>query len=125
MAKESFEMIASEIVGWCKDHECWDNTAIYFNGKCWATWPSWAGETGEKIAEHVYEYANKDPRSYFEFANLETLSMSFEGGLYTILNSYWENEVRLKWFEDFNDLFKRHGYYFEQGDAWNLSIYEN
>ena len=125
MTRSKFEKLAFEIIDWCKERELWGDSSIYFNGKALSTWNNWEGEEGSKIAEDVYEYTDKNPLYYFQYAKPETLSMSFEGPLYMILNAYWENKTWLSWYEEFNALFERHGYYFEQGSAWNLSVCED
>lgn len=63
-----------------------------------------------------------EPDEYFEYYG-DRLSMSFEGPLYKVLNVYWERESWTELYERFDDLFRKYGVYFEQGDAWNLSVY--
>lgn len=122
MRKSKFESMAIDIYNWCKDNWLWHDTAIYFDGKAWATWPEWEGIKGKKIDDELYEYENKNPLDYFEYANPDTLSMSFEGSLYHVLNAYVDGWVSLS--EQFYSIFKRHGYYYELGHSWNLSAYE-
>ena len=116
------EALAKDIYDWCKKNNLWGDNTIYFNGKAWSSSPEWGQEHGNKLEETLYEYADKNPIDYFEYANPSTLSMSFEGPLYAVLNGYvggWtkrENELM--------QLFEKYGYYFEYGHAWNLSAYE-
>lgn len=117
-----FENLAMEIYNWCYSNELWEDSAIYFNGKAIASWNKWHGVEGKKIAEGLYEYEDKNPLDYFEYANHDTLSMSFEGPLYDILNAYSEDWC---WTEEaFINIFSKHGFYYEMGHAWNLSVYE-
>lgn len=117
-----FENLAMEIYNWCYANELWEDSAIYFNGKAIASWNTWSGVEGKKIAEGLYEYEDKNPLDYFEYANPYTLSMSFEGPLYMILNAYSEDWC---WTEQqFINIFTKHGFYYEMGHAWNLSVYE-
>ena len=116
------ETLAREIYNWCIAKDLWGDNCIYFNGKAWASWNEWHGEQGSQLNERLYEYKNRNPKEYFEFANPETLSMSFEGELYRVLNAYTPGCVKLE--SEFGKLFEKYGLYFELGHAWNLSAFE-
>ena len=116
------EYLAIEIYQWCKRKGLWGDNCIYYDGIAWASWPEWKGEIGKKIAEDLYQYENRNPLDYFEYANPDTLSMSFEGPLYAVLNASVNGWVKLE--DQFLKLFKKYGYYYEMGHAWNLSAYE-
>lgn len=118
-----YESLAKDIYKWCKKKRLWGDNIIYFDGKAWSSSHEWNGEKGKKVAEDLYEYAERDPREYFGFANPDTLSMSFEGGLYNVLNGYVRGWSELE--VEFEGIFARHGCYYELGHAWNLSAYEN
>jgi hypothetical protein len=49
--------------------------------------------------------------------------MSFEGSLNHVLNAYVLGWVKLE--TEFIKVFDKHNCYYEMGDAWNLSVYEN
>lgn len=117
-----YKLLAIDIYEWCQKRHLWGDNIIYFDGKAWSNSEDWSGVKGEKIAEELYEYDGKNPRDYFEYANPETLSMSFEGSLYYVLNGYTNRSVKLE--EEFNKLFKKYGLYYELGHTWNLSAYE-
>ena len=116
------ELLANEIYSWCKKHHLWGDNIIYFNGKALASFPEWNGEQGKQLAEDLYEYENRNPKDYFEYANPETVSMSFEGPLYSVLNGYVRGWTKRE--EELNKIFEKYGYYFEYGNAWNLSAYD-
>lgn len=116
------ERLAIDIYNFCKKKGLWGDNCIYFDGIAWASWPDWHGVTGKKIDKDLYQYDNKNPRDYFEYANPDTLSMSFEGPLYEVLNAYVNGWVKLE--AQFLKLFEKYGYYYELGHAWNLSAYE-
>ena len=116
------ELLAKDIYNWCTKNDLWGDNIIYFNGKAWSSSSSWSGVNGKKIAEDLYKYKDKDPRDYFEFANPDTLSMSFEGPLNHVLNGYVPGWVKLEY--EFSKLFEKYGYYYEMGHDWNLSAYE-
>ena len=119
----NIEILAKDIYKWCKKHHLWGDNCIYFGGKAWASWSEWHGVKGKKIDEDLYEYDNKNPRDYFEYVrNPNILSMSFEGGLYEVLNAYRPGWTKLE--NQFRNIFEKYGLYFEMGHAWNLSAYE-
>lgn len=116
------EALAIDIYRWCKKKGLWGDNTIYFNGKAWSSSAEWDLDKGKQIDEDLYEYENKNPLDIFVYANPETLSMSFEGPLYHVLNGYVKGWVRLE--GQFSKLFEKYGYYFEYGNAWNLAAYE-
>ncbi len=122
VAFSKYKLLAIDIYEFCKKHDLWGDNTIYFDGKAWSNSDTWAGEKGKKIAEDLYEYEDRNPRDYFEYANPKTLSMSFEGNLNHVLNGYTSYSWRLE--EEFSMLFKKHGLYYELGHSWNLSAYE-
>ena len=126
MAKKiNYMCMAEDIYQWCIRHDAWEDCIIYFNGKAWTTLEKWNGEEGKKIGDSLYEYENRVCTDYFQYGNPDTLSMSFEGTLYHILNSYWEWDALTDWYEDFHALFDRYNGYIEFGHAWNFSFVEN
>jgi len=60
------------------------------------------------------------PANYMESYNLDTITMSFEGMFYEIIN-YDEMPSLL---EKFNKLITKYGFYYDQCNAWNLALYE-
>lgn len=70
----------------------------------------------------MYEYDDKNPCDYFEYGNPDTLSMSFEGNLYYVMNGYTSHSCKLE--EKFSKLFEKYGLFYELGHAWNLSAYD-
>lgn len=128
MANRDYKAMAKEIYKWCLAHEAWDDCTIYFNGKAWSNKESWAykgEEFGHKIDVNLYEYKNKNPRTYFEYGNPNTLSISTEGRLYEILNYYWEYDFMTEWYEDFIRMFDKYDGYIEFGNSWNFTFIED
>lgn len=120
--KNQMELLAKEVYQWCCKNNLWGDNIIYFNGKAWSSSSEWGREKGNKIGDELYEYENKNPLDYFEYANTETLSMSFEGSLNHVLNGYTHGWTKLE--AEFSKLFAKYGLYYEMGHAWNLSAYE-
>ena len=121
LTMEQREQLATDIFNWLREHELWMDVAIYFNGKCWAT--SNKDDTEFCYNENKYFEYEADPKNYFEYVREPNiLSMSFEGGLYEVLNGYVYGWIRLE--EEFRKIFEKYGLYFELGNAWNLSCFE-
>ena len=120
--KKKMEMLAKDIYDWCIKNDLWGDCCIYFNGKAWASWDDWHNEDGKEIGYRLYEFQSRNPKEYFEYANPDTLSMSFEGPLNHVLNAYVPGWIKLE--NEFNELFKKYDVYWEMGHAWNLSVYE-
>lgn len=116
------EELARDIYNWCKKKDVWTDCIIYFNGKAWGSNASWGWERGIKIGEDLYEYAERNPFDFVEYANTETITMTFEGGLYYILNGYIDGWVKLS--EEFHALFEKYGLYAEMGYSWSLAAYK-
>jgi len=123
MDKVKIEKLAKEIYDFCVKNEIWDDNCIYFNGKAWASWKKWKDVEGKKIGENLYEYEDKDPKTYFQWvAEPNILSMSFEGGLNYVLNGHFMCSRKLS--NDFSNIFNKYGLYYELGDSWNLTAAE-
>lgn len=120
--KTKMELLAKDIYNWCKAKDLWYDCCIYFNGVAWSSSSKWAMVSGKKIDEDLYEYEDKNPKDYFEYAHPETLSMSFEGSLYYMLNGYSYGWIKLE--DEFRKIFEKYDMFYECGDAWNLSACE-
>ena len=120
--ENKMEKLAMDIYRWCIKKDLWDDNIIYFNGKAWSSSSEWGGAKGKQIGDRLYEYENKNPKDYFEYANPDTLSMSFEGGLNHVLNAYVSGWTKLE--QQFSKLFAKYGLYYEMGYHWSLSAYE-
>ena len=108
LTEKDIEKLATEIKDYLIKYDMWDYTRIYFNEKCYDS-------EKKEIIENIY------PEEYFEYvASDHILSMSFEGTLYEILNYYIDLPKTL---EEFNNIFKKYGVYYELGNAWNLTCY--
>jgi hypothetical protein len=104
------ETLANQIKEFLIANNLWSGVRIYFNGKAYCS--------SDGMISSI------DPSNYFSYVNPETLSMSFDGPLYTILNQ-GDDLVCSTW-ETYNALtliFSNHGYYFEFGNAWNLTLF--
>lgn len=117
--------LVDQIIDFLLKKDLFEDVIIYAGGKRYLS----ADYSSAANTESV-EYITRNGRDtelyiedavaseYMEFANDETLSMSFEGPLYDALN-YGDTKVE----DALNHIFERHGLYFEYGDAWNLTCY--
>jgi len=117
------EKLAKDIIDFLLKHEIFDDTFIYVNGKRYGTCDGEGHYNyGTNSWDKVYVEDNKDPKDYFEWAG-KHLSMSFEGPLYDILNYSFEfGESKIE--KELTEIFHKHGYYWELGNAWNLTAVE-
>lgn len=107
---EKNEALANDIKKFLEKNDLTTDVRVYFNNKCY----SWNIDKELVVLEDI------KPSTYFEFANDETVAMSFEGELNHIIN-YGMKKTILK---RFDKIFEKHGVYYELGHAWNLSVYE-
>lgn len=102
------EKLANDIKKFIDKYKLGD-ISVYFNNQCYR-WNS----SGEMSILH-----NIKGSTYFEYANDESVSMSFEGPLNHIINYHTRPSV----LKAFNRIFEKHNCYYELGFAWSLSVY--
>ena len=109
MKKERNQKLADELKNFLVKNEIGIDTRIYFNEMCYDF------DSNGKVA------LLKDIKAsdYFDCANNNTISMSFEGPLYDILNYCSPYHLAKK----FYNIFKKYDLFGEQGDSWNLVAY--
>lgn len=115
LTKTKIRELVTKIEDFLRENEMLEDVSIYFNNKR----RSWGldYETKEYV---VREEDDINPHDYFEWAATKhILSMSFEGGLYYVLNGYGDGSLA----EAFLELFEEYEIFYELGDAWNLSCY--
>ena len=102
--------IAKTIEGFLQKYDIAGDVRIYYSNKCWDY-----DSAGKKTIINGIKGSD-----YFEYANDDTISMSFEGNFYDVINMYCGYSLRNEWDElDFD------GYYMELGHAWNGSFYKS
>lgn len=102
--------LAKEIAQTLDKHQSEQDVAIYHENKRFSHFgDDWETEEGFLGSE------------YTEWANDDTITMTFEGPLYHAMN-YGANDELV---EELRALIGSHGFYWELGNAWNLSLYEN
>ena len=120
LTEQQIEQMAVEIREFLLEHEMWQDTDIYFNGKKFTSHDPKDGRYYYNDRGHLIVEENQDPRTYFEYvADDHILSMSFEGPAYHMINGYGYGGL----VEKFSKIFEKYGVYYEQGNAWNFSCY--
>jgi hypothetical protein len=102
------QLLAFDIKDFLLENNINTDTRIYFNNMAYDS-----NEDGYELLENIKGSA------YNEYTNDETVSMTFEGELYYMIN-YGVFNLLLN---EFNAIFEKHKCYYELGDAWNLSVY--
>lgn len=98
--------LANDIKDFMIKNNIAEDTRIYFNGMAY-----------DSVNNSEYkEFSDIKGSTYFEYADDESVSMSFEGALYHMIN-YGENRRLL---EKFDNIFTKHKCYYELGYAWSL-----
>lgn len=103
------EALANDLKKFLFKNMVGEDVRIYFNNQAY----DFKSPTIVELMENI------KGTTYFEYANDETVSMSFEGNMYHILN-YGESPSLLK---KFDAIFEKHNCYYEFGYAWSLSVY--
>ena len=112
--KKENRKIADAIKKWMLVNMVADDTRIYFNGKCYNS----VGYGKDAKYRTLYDIKGSD---FTEYANDDAVTMTFEGIFYEVINGEY-GSIMLK---SFNKLIRNFGYYYELGNAWNLSLYKN
>ena len=116
------EQLATEILDFLVAYGMWVDVRIYFDGKVWDSYNKETEQFHYNEKDKVY-VDKAEPKDYFDYvAEPHILSMSFEGTFYDVLNGTSERAFRLQ--NQFNNILKKYGLYYELGNAWNLSLYQ-
>jgi hypothetical protein len=106
----NLEELAFAIADLLTKYNCQEDVTIYFNNQRLSTFTE-----GKWVLEEGYKGSD-----YTKYANDKTITMTFEGPFYDVIN-YNECPELLR---RFNELIESYGYYYELGYPWSLSLYE-
>lgn len=103
------EELREKIIDLFKSYELYLDCTIFCNGKRYCY-------SNDKLETEE----DADVSEWLDYYNPDTLSMSFDGDIYDVFNygalpSLWEK---------FDELISSYRYYYELGNAWNLSLYD-
>lgn len=120
ITKTDIEKLANEIIAFLEAYGIAESVSIYYNGNVVRskTQYDWDWVNSEYNAKYTWvKTYDVDPHDYFEYAAYDhILSMSFEGGLYDLLNYSGGSKM-----DKFMKIFEKYGLYYELGNAWNLT----
>ena len=115
ITKTDIERLANEIIAFLEANDIASDVSIYYNGNVVRSKTEYKGD-GE--CSYIWvKTENVDPHKYFEYAAYDhILSMSFEGGLYDVLNYSGGRKM-----DKFMRILEKYGLYYELGNSWNLT----
>ncbi len=121
ITSEKIEEFGNKVVDLCLE-KGYGDTCVYFNNKRVSIDSKMVFDDSDRGFHYEGSTEIKEnchPKDYFDYYNTNhVLSMSFEGNLYDALN-YGSGAPALY------KLFEEYGFYWELGNAWNLSAYPN
>ncbi len=119
-AKVMQELAERLIDRFIKD-EVFSEVCIYVNGKRYRADNNNNAKECQTAAGNRYfeENGEFDPAEYLDHCNSKTVTITFEGPLYDMIN-YMDYDYIYKLDQD---ILNDYGMYFEQGNNWNMSAY--
>jgi hypothetical protein len=116
--------LALDIIDYLASKQLWDTCGIYVNNAFYCD-KQYANPSDEKMVTSkntvYYKRDIDDIKAQLEFSNPETISLIFEGPLYSKIN-YDDFDFVEKLTHKFLD---KYGLYFEQGYAWSMAAYQS
>ena len=121
MSRRQIRKIATQLNKFFnKYHIC--GIKMWFNDDMWEYPTQSVLELDQKLERKITKNCDTKASYYSEYANDKTMTIIFEESLlYEILNYC----VLPKLEDEFYKIFTDNGYYYELGNAWNLSVYES
>lgn len=120
MTKKQNEKMALELIRYLQVYGMFRDVNLFLNGKRYSSSYHDGDQAKATRYGHYYITDNVDVSEYVEYFNTETITMTFEGELYTALNGGDYDAIG----ENLNNIARPYGLYYEQGNAWNLAFYE-
>ena len=107
--EEINKKIANELAFFLCEHDLGYETLIYFNNMAY--------ELDNNDIEVLH---NVKGSSICEYANDDTVTVTFEGTLYQIMNGY----LGASMYHKIEKIFEKYDMYSEMGNSWNISLYK-
>lgn len=114
------EKFRDELIDYIDSLGSWYDVSLYCNGRRYVSegfgkdLPRCYTDAGTVY----YDAGTCDVTACVEYANPESITMTFEGPFYSDLNENPSVGEKL------NEIGKKYGCYYEQGYAWSLAFYE-
>lgn len=119
LTEKQLENIALDLISFLQKHDLYYMVNIYVNNKVFTDNRMKGTETKKTPFGPYYIVHNVNPGDLLKYYNPETITVTFEGPLYHIIN-YSECHSLYK---ELCNFFEKYGLYFEQGYAWSFSLY--
>lgn len=114
--KNFIDQLACNIMGELEERSLAGDVCIYVNNIRYSSKRVSDNMFGQPLYRFTQDKGEYNPLDYFEYAaRKHILSMSFEGDLYDHINF-----GKPSWLDT---LLQNYGLYYEQGNAWNLTVY--
>ena len=118
LTKKELESLAVDLICFLQKHDLFYMVNIYVNNKLLKDNKTTNAQHATTPFGSYYIVNDINPKENLEYYNPETITVTFEGPLYDIINY---NNSSL--YQQLCDLFERKGLYIEQGYAWSFSLY--
>ena len=117
--------LADLIIKFLIEHELWQDVNIYTNGDRFSSNPQSGYDKLTKYKMPVWRANSNDIEIPCEYGNKGTLTMTFEGPLYSVFNYHESMDYCDKITDEFSAILEKYGLWYEMGHAWSLSLYFN
>ena len=120
----NMEKLAENLIDFFSSKDLFHDVCIYVNNQAWKSDKYMDDkdltEAYTAKGNKYYIKKNVDIKAQLEYSNPKTISITFEGPLYHVIN-YDDYDFVYKLSNKFLDPY---GLYFEQGYAWSMAAYE-
>lgn len=108
------ENCAIDIIKWLKQNDLSTDVVFIYNGK--------------RLDLNTGKEELASAGDYVDYYNDDTITITFEGSLYELLNGYFDawgdTSIAEDLYNQFEKILKKYNYYFELGNVWNLALYD-
>jgi hypothetical protein len=118
---ENMRHLAENLIDFFAKEEVWSDMCVYVDGEAWKSdnYKKEYEKTTTRKGTEYYVKKDVDIAKQLEYSNPKTVTITFEGPLYDIINN-----VDYDYADKLSDKFlKEYGLYFEQGYAWSMAAY--
>lgn len=119
LTNKQLDKLAVDLIIFLQQHDLFYMVNIYVNNKMLTDNRMKGSEMKTTPFGPYYIINDINPKDKIEYANPETITVTFEGPLYHFIN--YEGEHSL--YKQLCNLFERHGLYLEQGYPWSFALY--
>ncbi len=119
LTKSGIEDLAKELMYYFEQNDLWSQVCIYAAEKSFSSYYVPGSIKKEENQTIFYEKDEVDVSEKVEYCNPQTITITFEGPLYDMIN-YQDADFVYNLSKKF--LYPHH-LYFEQGHAWSMAAY--